>query len=60
MSGLIGLSQRITLDRAGATAIEYAFLAALLAIAIVGSAMAIGNELSMTFQAVADGFSQPE
>ena len=56
MSGLIGLSQRVTRDQAGATAIEYAFLAALLAIAIVGSAMAIGNELSITFQDVADGF----
>ncbi len=56
MTGFIGLPRRVLQDRAGATAIEYAFLAALLAIAIVGSAMAIGNELSTTFQNVAESF----
>ena len=60
MTGFIGLSRRITRDQAGATAIEYAFLAALLAIAIIGSAIAIGTEVSATFQAVADGFPQSE
>lgn len=56
MRTVIGLAHRIARDSEGATAIEYAFLAALLATAIVTSAMAIGTELTTTFFDVANSF----
>jgi Flp pilus assembly pilin Flp len=56
MRSIIGLAHCIARNRDGATAIEYAFLAALLAMAIVGSAMAIGNELTASFFDVAESF----
>jgi pilus assembly protein Flp/PilA len=46
-------------NRDGATAIEYALLAALIAIAIVGSATLIGAQLTSSFFAVANSFPTP-
>ena len=41
-------------DEAGATAIEYGILAALVAVAIVTAVTLLGGRLSTTFSAVAD------
>ena len=57
MSGIIGLVLRVVRNRNGATAIEYAFLAAIIAMGIVGSAAAIGTQLETTFTNVAAGFT---
>ncbi len=43
-------------DERGATAIEYALIGALLSIAIIGGATAIGGSLIGTFTTVAAGF----
>lgn len=57
MSGIIGIVLRVVRSRDGATAIEYAFLAAIIAMGIVGSATAIGTQLETTFTDVAAGFT---
>jgi pilus assembly protein Flp/PilA len=57
MSGIIGIVLQVVRNRDGATAIEYAFLAALIAVGIVGSAAAIGTQLGATFTDVAAGFT---
>ena len=43
-------------DESGATAIEYALIAALIAIVIVTAATSVGSKLSSTFTAVAGSF----
>lgn len=51
------LIEKFTADEAGATAIEYAFLALLIAIPIILSLAAIGTKLSGSFNEVASNFS---
>lgn len=62
MSGIIGLARgfarRIARNRDGATAIEYALLAALIAISLVAGATLIGEQLNTGFIAVADSFPE--
>ena len=41
-------------DQSGATAIEYGLLAALIAVAIIASLQAVGNNLSTTFGTVSN------
>ena len=41
-------------DRSGATAIEYGLIAALVALALIAGATALGTQLNGTFQASAD------
>jgi len=43
-------------DSDGATAIEYALIAALLAVGIIGALVAVGSELLPLLQTVADSF----
>ena len=43
-------------DESGATAIEYALIAALIAIVIVTAVTSVGSKLSSTFTAVAGSF----
>lgn len=38
----------------GATVIEYALIAALIAVVVIGAVTAIGNNASATFQTIAD------
>ena len=45
---------RFVKDESGATAIEYGLIAALIALAIVVGAGALGNSLNNKFQGVAD------
>jgi pilus assembly protein Flp/PilA len=44
---------RMGIDRRGVTAIEYALIAALIAVAIVGAVSALGAHLSVSFSDVA-------
>jgi len=60
MSGFMGLARRIARNEDGATAIEYAFLAALIATAIVSALIEIGAEVNTTFVDVAEGFPTAE
>ena len=41
-------------DESGATAIEYGLIAALIAVVIIGAVTALGQNVSTTFQSVAD------
>jgi pilus assembly protein Flp/PilA len=50
------LLKRFQEDVSGATAIEYALIAGLISVMIVGSATAIGDRLVAIFTAVNDGF----
>lgn len=51
-----GLLKRFQADVSGATAIEYALIAGLLSIVIVGSATEIGTRLQAIFTRVNEGF----
>ena len=44
---------KIARDEAGATAIEYGLIAALIAVAAITAMQALGNQLSTTFNKVA-------
>jgi pilus assembly protein Flp/PilA len=46
-------------DASGATAIEYALIASLIAIAIIVGVSAAGLQLETMYQALADAFVQP-
>lgn len=50
------LAARLLADQSGATAIEYALIAGLVAISIVAGATTIGSKLSGIFAQVAAGF----
>jgi pilus assembly protein Flp/PilA len=54
---IVSSLRRIVRDRSGATAIEYAVLAALVAMAIIAAVRALGVEVGSTFEDVASGFS---
>ena len=43
---------RFVKDESGATAIEYGLIAALIAVAIIGAARALGTQIGMTFNTV--------
>lgn len=48
---------RFAKDESGATAIEYGLIAALIALAIIVGATAIGNQLKSTFNKIATTLS---
>jgi pilus assembly protein Flp/PilA len=48
------LLKNLVRDRKGATAIEYGLIAALIALAIVGGATALGNNLNTKFNTIAN------
>lgn len=45
-------------DERGATSIEYAFIASLVSIAIVGAATLIGTRLNVLFEAIIPGLTK--
>ncbi|WCK13209.1 Flp family type IVb pilin [Agrobacterium tumefaciens] len=49
---------RFLKDESGATAIEYGLIAALISVAIIGSATTVGSKLSATFKVIADEVSK--
>ncbi len=44
-------------DEAGATAIEYGLIAALIAVVIITTVTTLGTQLDSTFQGVSDGLA---
>jgi pilus assembly protein Flp/PilA len=44
--------KKLFVDESGATAIEYGLIAALIAVAIIGTVTALGTKLGTTFTAV--------
>ena len=50
---------RLFADEAGATAIEYALIAALLSMSIVAGATTVGGELTKLFDTIAAGWPSP-
>ena len=48
---------RFISDEAGATAIEYGLLAALISVVIIGAVKAIGTNMSAGFQTIANNLS---
>ncbi len=50
----MNLFARFVKDESGATAIEYGLIAALIAVAIIGAATTLGDEISGTFDKVSD------
>lgn len=54
MESLLNATRRFLRDEEGVTAIEYALMAALIALALVVGAGALGTGLNDFFQAIAD------
>lgn len=54
---MLGLLKRFAGDQSGATAIEYALIAAFIFVAIVSSVTTVGTSLNQTFTTVNQGFS---
>ncbi|PSJ57895.1 Flp family type IVb pilin [Pseudaminobacter soli (ex Li et al. 2025)] len=50
---------RFVKDESGATAIEYGLIAALIALAIITGATALGNKLNSQFNAIANKMVTP-
>ncbi|MDM7851485.1 Flp family type IVb pilin [Pseudochrobactrum kiredjianiae] len=46
--------KRFAKSESGATAIEYGLIAALIAVVIIGAVTALGDNISSTFQTIAD------
>ena len=44
-------------DEDGVTAIEYSLIAALIAVAIIGSVLLVGQDVTATFDSVSDGLN---
>lgn len=57
---MLEMIKQFVRDEEGAVAIEYALLAALIALAIIVGAGALGTELSNFFQAIADWLEAKE
>lgn len=55
MSKLFKQLKQLGSDEAGATAIEYGLIAALIAVAIIAGATAVGGKVATTFGNVAAG-----
>ena len=53
---IMKLKKQIT-DESGATAIEYALIAALIAVAIIGAVTLVGGNLADTFTSITNGLS---
>ena len=51
---MLGTFVKLFRDEAGATAIEYGLIAALIAVAAIAAMTTVGTKLSSTFQSVAN------
>ena len=56
MTRFSALANRFARDRSGATAIEYALIAAIICIGIIVSLTAVGDGLSMRFNQIVAAF----
>ncbi len=50
---ILALTRRLRRDERGVTALEYALIAALIAVAIVGALATLGSDLNTTFTTIA-------
>ncbi len=57
MKNLYSGIQRFIRDEEGVTAIEYALIAALIAVVIIAAVRAVGEDVNNTFQAVANALT---
>jgi pilus assembly protein Flp/PilA len=57
MKNLYSGIQRFIRDEEGVTAIEYALIAALIAVVIIAAVRAVGQDVNNTFQAVANALT---
>ncbi len=57
MKNLYSGIQRFIRDEEGVTAIEYALIAALIAVVIIAAVRAVGTDVNNTFQAVANALT---
>jgi len=57
---MTNLIKRFSKDESGATAIEYGLIAALIALAIIVGAGALGSALNEKFQGIADKLGETE
>jgi pilus assembly protein Flp/PilA len=57
MKKFLSVTRRFLRDEEGVTAIEYGLIAALIAIVIIGAVTAVGGNLTLVFQAVADALA---
>jgi len=57
MKNLYSGIQRFIRDEEGVTAIEYALIAALIAVVIIAAVRAVGTDVNSTFQSVADALT---
>lgn len=55
---MTNLFMRFMKDEDGATAIEYGLIAALIAIAVIGTAGALGTEISTTFKNIKEALAK--
>jgi pilus assembly protein Flp/PilA len=53
---MLGIAKRVLANRSGATAIEYALIASLIAVVIAAAVGALGAQLSSSLNAVAGLF----
>ena len=59
MQKFVNATRRFLRDEEGVTAIEYGLIAALVAIALIAGATALGGGLNDLFQAIADCLADP-
>jgi pilus assembly protein Flp/PilA len=52
--------RRFLKDEAGATAIEYGLIAALIAVVVIGAVSTLGDNLETTFDTLADCLADPD
>jgi pilus assembly protein Flp/PilA len=57
MKNLYSGIQRFIREEEGVTAIEYALIAALIAVVIIAAVRAVGTDVNSTFQSVADALT---
>ncbi|WP_332777740.1 Flp family type IVb pilin [Polaromonas sp.] len=59
MEKLFSATRRFLRDEEGVTAIEYGLIAALIAVVIITAVAAIGTQLDLTFDNIADCLTTP-
>ena len=57
---MLGILQKFRKDNAGVTAIEYALLGVLIAVAIIAAATTLGGQIATTFETISDRLSSVE
>lgn len=59
MTGFLRGIRRLLRDESGATALEYGLLVALIAAALIGAIIGVGDGLTATFERLESGLDRP-